>query len=121
MAANIVLPPLKSWVTSRLTALIKDAPSEFDAAFDAFVAKDAKITFNGVPQSREEYKKLLSDEQILEQSATINIHNVVVAPSLGTQEIQVKDIIVYRLVFRMIDQYPSPSDCLVRGVQEEGP
>lgn len=104
MAANIVLPPLKSWVTSRLTALIKDAPSEFDAAFDAFVAKDAKITFNGVPQSREEYKKLLSDEQILEQSATINIHNVVVAPSLGTQEIQVKDIIVYRLVFRIIDQ-----------------
>ena len=78
MTTNIVLPPLKSWATSRLTALIKDAPSEFDAAFDAFVAKDAKITFNGVPQSREEYKKLLSDEQILEQSATINIHNVII-------------------------------------------
>lgn len=95
MTANIVLPPLKSWATSHLTSLITAAPNKdaFDTAFDFFVAKDAKITFNGVPQTRDQYKDLLKKEQFLEEGATINIKDVVVAATLGTQETQTSGLV----------------------------
>ncbi|THH05363.1 hypothetical protein EW145_g4853 [Phellinidium pouzarii] len=86
MTSNIVLPPLKTWATERLTALITaSTQADFDRAFDSFVSKDVKVTFNGAPLTRDQYKKQLQGERILERSATINVLNAIQAAQLNTQ------------------------------------
>lgn len=89
--SNIVLPPLDTWAKEHLTALITaKTGQDFDQAFDDFIAKNVKVTFNGAPLTRDQYKQQLQGERLLEADATINIENVVIAPQLNTQATQVK-------------------------------
>lgn len=81
MTSAIVLPPLDIWAKERLISLIQaKTQTDFDAAFDSFIAHDAGIIFNGVKISRDEYKKQLQGERVLEASATVDITEIVVAP-----------------------------------------
>ena len=90
MTANIVLPPLDTWAKQHLTSLITaKTAQDFDEAFDNFIGKNVKVTFNGSPLTRDQYKKQLQGERFLEAAATITIDNVVVAPQLNTQATQV--------------------------------
>jgi len=87
--SNIVLPPLDTWAKEHLTALITaKTGQDFNQAFDNFIAKNVKVTFNGAPLTRDQYKKQLQGERLLEADATINIENVVIAPQLNTQATQ---------------------------------
>lgn len=89
--SNIVLPPLDTWAKQHLTALITaKTGQDFDQAFDNFIAKNVKVTFNGAPLTRDQYKQQLQGERLLEADATINIENVVIAPQLNTQATQVR-------------------------------
>ena len=55
---NIELPTLPGWVQQHVRALYTaKSEADFDRAFDAFVARDARIQFNGAPVSRDQYKK----------------------------------------------------------------
>ena len=81
MTSAIALPPLDIWAKERLTALIQaKTQADFNAAFDSFIANDARIIFNGAKLSRDEYKKQLQGERVLEASATVDITDTVVAP-----------------------------------------
>ena len=63
MTANIVLPPLDTWAKQHLTSLITaKSAQDFDEAFDNFIGKNVKVTFNGSPLSRDQYKKQLQGE-----------------------------------------------------------
>ena len=85
MTSAIVLPPLDVWAKERLTALIDaKSQSDFDAAFNSFIAEDVKVIFNGANLTRDEYKKQLQGERILEEAATVTVADTVVAPLFGS-------------------------------------
>ena len=87
MSVNIVLPPLKAWAEGHLNALITaKSPDDFNQAFDNFFAKDIKIIFNGVPQTRDQYKEKLQQERFDEQGAVVKVLNSLQAPVLGKQD-----------------------------------
>ncbi|KAJ7216020.1 hypothetical protein GGX14DRAFT_607163 [Mycena pura] len=61
MATSISLPALTTFTEEHLSAILKaTTQGEFDAAFDAFVSKDATIILNGERISLAEYHKALS-------------------------------------------------------------
>jgi hypothetical protein len=82
MAANIVLPPLKTWAEQHLSSIIKaTTQTAFNSAFDAFLSKSANITVNGKHVSRDAYMKLLQGEGFDEAGATVKFTDAVEVPS----------------------------------------
>ena len=82
MSVNIVLPDLPNFVQGRITALYTaKTPAEFDSAFDAFVAEDARITLNGKHISRANYKKTIMGEIANDVSANVQFQGVVSVPA----------------------------------------
>ena len=78
MTSNIVLPPLPKFVQQRITALYSaKTPADFDDAFDAFVAEDARITLNGKHVSRNTYKKMIKGEISNDAGAEVTFQGVV--------------------------------------------
>ena len=75
------LASLRDWTGSRLSNLLKaNTPETFDMAFDAFLAADAQITFNGAVLSREDYKQHMRNVSALgalAASATIHFEGEV--------------------------------------------
>ncbi|KAF8896678.1 hypothetical protein BD779DRAFT_1668423 [Infundibulicybe gibba] len=57
----------------------------FDAAFDAFVSTNAKITINGVDTPRNNYKAFLQGEKFLESGATVSFSGAVDVPAEKTK------------------------------------
>lgn len=98
--SNIVLPPLDTWAKEHLTALITaKTQQDFDQAFDNFISQNVKVTFNGSPLTRDQYKTQLQGERFLEAGVTINIDNLVLAPQLNTQATQVRLYDVVQLMY----------------------
>lgn len=94
MSAAIVLPPLKTWAEQHLTALIiAKTKEDFDQAFDNFIAKNVKISFNGESLTRDNYKEKLQSERFDEVGAVVKVLNSIQAPVLNTQETQVCTIL----------------------------
>ena len=90
MSSAIALPDLEAWAQQHLTALIQaNTQNDFDTAFDNFIAKHVKITFNGVSLTRDQYKQQLQGERLLERNAVISILNSVEAPKLKTDATEV--------------------------------
>ena len=86
---NIELPTLPGWVQQHVRALYTaKSEADFDRAFDAFVARDARIQFNGAPFSREQYKKTLRGEGPgrFEKGATAEFERVVYAPQAKSNQ-----------------------------------
>ena len=85
MSVNIVLPDLPNFVQQRVTAIYSaKTEADFDAAFDAFVAQDVRITLNGKHATRATYKKLLQGETsnvAAGNGAEIQFQGVVSVPS----------------------------------------
>nr|GAT55375.1 predicted protein [Mycena chlorophos] len=78
MSVNIALPNLQNWAELRLNALLNATTEEtFDEAFDGFLSKDVKITFNGGELSRNEYKKQLQQQTVNEAGAQVQFGGVV--------------------------------------------
>ena len=80
---NIELPTLPGWVQQHVRALYTaKSEADFDRAFDAFVARDARIQFNGAPVSREQYKKTIQGESqgSFAAGATVTFERVVSVP-----------------------------------------
>lgn len=60
---NVLLLLLPDWVQQHVQEIYTaNTPEDFDTAFDAFIAQNARIQFNGKPISREEYKKTIRGE-----------------------------------------------------------
>ncbi|KAF5345127.1 hypothetical protein D9757_013872 [Collybiopsis confluens] len=77
----IVLPQLGPWAKSHLQSIIQATnQTDFDAAFDAFVAKEVHVTFNGENISRDEYKKRLRAEAFDEAGAVVTFNGVTTVP-----------------------------------------
>ena len=97
-SVDFALPPIKVWVEERLQALI-GAPNkdQFETAFNAFVADKVKIEFNGVELSREQYKKQVMDERVLERSATVKELNSIDTPVLNQKD----SVRLFLYVFRL--------------------
>ena len=90
MAANIVLPSLSSWTQSHITALYQaTSPTTFNEALDAFLAKDAQITVNGVLISRANFAKQIQSEQFDEQAAIVTFAGTVSVSSDKEQPVDV--------------------------------
>lgn len=84
--AAIVLPNLISWVQSHVTAIYTATTTDdFNAAFDAFVAKDVKVTVNGQAMSRDQYSQLLAGQKFEEAGAQVNFLIGVEVPASQTQ------------------------------------
>ena len=61
--SNVLLLVLPDWVKQHIQEIYTaKTPEDFDTAFDAFIAPNARIQFNGKPISREEYKKTIRSE-----------------------------------------------------------
>ncbi|KAJ7021876.1 hypothetical protein C8F04DRAFT_1402671 [Mycena alexandri] len=76
-------PSLGTWAETRLTAIIKasSAPT-LNAAFDAFLAQDVKITLNNKPISRADYiSERLSKG--FTPSASINYTGSIAVPAVA--------------------------------------
>jgi len=81
MSSAIVILPLKSWAQSHISAILQaTTKSAFDSAFDAFLAKDVKVTLNGKAISRDAYKVELSREKFDEEGAQVTFGGVVQVP-----------------------------------------
>lgn len=91
MTSAIVLLPLKSWAQSHISAILQ-APTKpaFDSAFDAFLAKDAKIMLNGKPISREAYKDELRSEKFDEAGAQVTVSGAVEVPKDQDKPVEVR-------------------------------
>ncbi|KDQ62740.1 hypothetical protein JAAARDRAFT_30645 [Jaapia argillacea MUCL 33604] len=84
MTSAIVLPNLTQWTESRITAILKaTSTTDFDQAFDAFIAPDAQITVNGAPLTRDQYKQQLAGEGLLEALASVTFNGAVEVPTDG--------------------------------------
>ncbi|KAF7342432.1 hypothetical protein MVEN_01832400 [Mycena venus] len=84
MAANFVPPPMKTWAEYHLSSILKaTTQNEFNDAFDAFLSMKATITVNGRHLSREEYKKMLQGEKVLESGASVDFRSAVDVPADG--------------------------------------
>jgi len=82
----IVLPNLTQWTESHLSAILKATnQADFDAAFDAFLAKHVTIVFNGVKISRDDLKSQWQGEKFDEQGATVSFNGAVAVPA-STEE-----------------------------------
>ena len=85
MSVNIVLPDLPNFVQGRITALYTaKTPTDFDSAFDAFVAHNARITLNGKHITRADYKKTIMGEIANDVSANVQFQGVVSVPADDT-------------------------------------
>ena len=72
---------LPDWVQQHHTTLYAaKTDDDFNRAFDAFVATNARITLNGKAISRDEYKKTIRGETQSETSATVTFNDVVSVP-----------------------------------------
>ena len=74
---------LPDWVQQHVRALYTAKSQDaFDRAFDAFVARDARIQLNGAPVSREQYKKTIQGESQgpFAAGATVTFERVVSVP-----------------------------------------
>ncbi|TFY56625.1 hypothetical protein EVJ58_g7530 [Rhodofomes roseus] len=77
-----VVIPLTDWVEESISAIYKaSTPSDFGAAFDAFIDEDPEITVNGKRLSRAQYQGLFQGERALEQSATVSFLGAVEVPA----------------------------------------
>ena len=88
-AQNINTATLPDWVQQHVRALYTAKSQDaFDRAFDAFVARDARIQLNGAPVSREQYKKTLRGEGPgrFEKGATVEFERVVYAPQAKSNQ-----------------------------------
>ncbi len=82
MSVNIVLPNLPNWVQQRVNTLYgAKTTEEFDAAFDAFIAKDVTIKVNGKSVSRDDYKTMVQGEITGDVGAQVTFNGVVSVPS----------------------------------------
>ncbi|KAJ7725303.1 hypothetical protein DFH07DRAFT_854181 [Mycena maculata] len=89
MAANIVLPPLRTWAEQHLSAIIKaTSQAAFESAFDGFLSKNATVTVNGKHVSREQYKQQLQGEGFDEAGAFVTFGGAVEVPADQTNPIQ---------------------------------
>lgn len=90
--AAIVLPNLTSWVQSHVTAIYTATTTDdFNAAFNAFVAQDVKVTVNGKAMSRDQYSQLLAGQKFEEAGAQVNFLIGVEVPASQTQPELVRD------------------------------
>ncbi|KAK7677882.1 hypothetical protein QCA50_019194 [Cerrena zonata] len=81
MASNIVLLPLSTWAQQHITAIYQAVKAaDFDAAFDAFISKDVKITFNGKSITRDQYKQSINGEKFAEAAAQVKFIGTVEVP-----------------------------------------
>ncbi|THU95987.1 hypothetical protein K435DRAFT_778771 [Dendrothele bispora CBS 962.96] len=89
MSTAIVLPQLGSWAQNHIRAIVQATnEADFDGAFDAFVAKDAEITFNGKKISRDEYKTRLQTEAFRETGAQVVFNGTVQVPGTDASGVQ---------------------------------
>ncbi|KAF9458720.1 hypothetical protein BDZ94DRAFT_1270088 [Collybia nuda] len=80
--SKIVLPQLASWTKGHVTAIVEATTAgALDDALKAFLAKDAKITVNGVEVSHDKYKTLIQGEKFQEAGATVAFSGEVQVPS----------------------------------------
>ena len=74
MSVNLVLPPLSSWATSRLTGLLEaKTEQDFNTTFDSTFAAHCTFSVNSKTVSRNEYKA-----QLLNVSAAVGERGTVV-------------------------------------------
>ncbi|KAK7460458.1 hypothetical protein VKT23_009179 [Stygiomarasmius scandens] len=89
MTSAIVLPQLGPWAQNHIRSIVQATKQEdFDAAFDAFVAQDVEVTFNGEKISRDEYKRRLQTEAFLESGAEVVFNGTVQVPGKDDAGVQ---------------------------------
>ncbi|KAH9921639.1 uncharacterized protein B0H18DRAFT_880049 [Fomitopsis serialis] len=72
---------LTQWIEFNISALYKaTTQAAFDIAFDILLHEDAQIYVNGARFTRDEYKRHLQDQKLLEYSATVTFSNAVQVP-----------------------------------------
>ncbi|OCH92814.1 hypothetical protein OBBRIDRAFT_402393 [Obba rivulosa] len=82
MTANIVLPSLTNWAEQHVQAIFNaTTQSDFDSAFDNFLAQNAKITVNGKHISRDQYKTRLQAENPIEVQVSLTFDGAVEVPT----------------------------------------
>lgn len=80
MSVAIVLPNNLEWTEQHITAIYSaTTESDFEAAFDAFLAKEVSITSNGQHLTRNEYKQKLLNEKKGELSGGVSFTGAVQA------------------------------------------
>ena len=90
MASNIVLLPLSKWAQQHITTIYQAVEAtNFDSAFDAFISKDVKVTFNGNPITRDQYKQDIKGEKFAETSAQVQFIGTVEVPDDEDQPVLV--------------------------------
>lgn len=81
MTANIVLPNLTNWAEQHLQSIWNaTSQSDFDSAFNNFVAENATITVNGNHVSRDQYKQRLLGENPIEAKVQLTFNGAVEVP-----------------------------------------
>lgn len=82
---------LTQWAEQHLTALYKATDkASLDAAYDAFLSTDAKITVNGKHLSGEAYKKQLLASKVIETGAQVAYSGAVEVPEDAGRPAQVR-------------------------------
>ncbi|OCH84339.1 hypothetical protein OBBRIDRAFT_741754 [Obba rivulosa] len=82
MTAIIVLPSLTNWAEQHVQAIFNaTSQSDFDSAFDNFLARDAKVTVNGKHISRDQYKTRLQAENPIEVQVSLTFDGAVEVPT----------------------------------------
>ena len=90
MTTAIVLPNLTNWLKQHVTNLYTTTSNDdFDAAFDAFLTKDANITVNGKGVTRDQYKQQLLGQKFEESGAQVNFLATVEVPADENQPVLV--------------------------------
>ena len=80
MSIAIVLPTLTEWTEQHISAIYSaTTESDFESAFDAFLAQEVSITSNGQRLSREQYKQKLLTEKKGEISGGVSFTGAVQA------------------------------------------
>ena len=83
-------PPLPAWTQQGVRSLYTaKSPQEFDTAFDAFIAPDARIHLNGKQLSREQYKQRLRGETSGETGANVTFGHIVSVPESGANMVSI--------------------------------
>ena len=76
--SNVNLLILPDWVQQNIQQIYTaKTPQDFDTAFEAFIATNARIQFNGKHISREQYKTTIRGEIFDEAGASVTFNSVV--------------------------------------------
>ena len=76
--SNVNLLILPDWVQRGIQEMYSaKTAKDFDTAFDAFIAPNARIQFNGKHISREQYKKTIRGDAVDDAGSSVTFNSVV--------------------------------------------